>query len=473
MAYTVLTLDALTKWWITGTGSVVNRLSECMDDFPLGPAIQTLDAANAWTAGTGNEWYDATPTKPDTVQENLAGWRSMTAAGDDTDGSLAVDTWCFDTGNNRVYIRLSDDSDPNATDVRKHYAWDGSGAGSAFMTEHIEDELYQIHISLEVGNGTTATTLTSVQEYVTFDSGKYVKVKANATLTLGELYGDYGINGSMWKISASSWNAFCDGGTINIYASLVRTSDKQRQLFYTGTVVIKNSILEANYYSDSAYQRRIEFWTSSCDLDKVYFNNVQEIAFYESPTSMKDVHVHRAAFGIEARAVGIEVNGPLFSSIGTADIYVWTNNAADDFTVECIDPKEPLSTVSIVIPADNDFWIKETYTCNVTVCDKDGTLLDGVEVLCEDQADATVWTTTTGDTDTGKIDEQQINYKQWIGPDETLTTNSPHVFTLSKAGYETLILENVTVDAPIAWHLELGGKQQITVGGNDYFSDDS
>jgi hypothetical protein len=27
--------------------------------------------------------------------------------------------------------------------------------------------------------------------------------------------------------------------------------------------------------------------------------------------------------------------------------------------------------------------------------------------------------------------------------------------TLSKAGYETLVLDNITIDSPIVWHLEL------------------
>ena len=74
MAYDVRTLDALTYWWITGTGSVVNRLSEVMDDMPLGPAIYYLDAANAWTQnGATNEWYIAPTTEPDDIAENLSG----------------------------------------------------------------------------------------------------------------------------------------------------------------------------------------------------------------------------------------------------------------------------------------------------------------------------------------------------------------------------------------------------------------
>ena len=93
MAYDALTQDDLAKWWITGTGSAVNRFSEIMDDMPDGPAIYHLDADNAWTAGTGSEWYVATTTKPDDVADNLSGWSKLTGTADDNMGSLNADEW--------------------------------------------------------------------------------------------------------------------------------------------------------------------------------------------------------------------------------------------------------------------------------------------------------------------------------------------------------------------------------------------
>ena len=60
--------------------------------------------------------------------------------------------------------------------------------------------------------------------------------------------------------------------------------------------------------------------------------------------------------------------------------------------------------------------------------------------------------TTNG---SGDIPEQIIPFRKWEGTAETQTTFSPHKFTLSKAGYETLTLDAVTVSAPINWHLEL------------------
>ena len=90
MAYTAKCDTAShTKWWITGTGSVVNRLSEVMDDNGAG------------------------------VEE------------DDNPGN--------------------------------YQPW------TEFMTEHLEDAIYQIHQTFEVGDGSTSTTLVSTDEHVYFD----------------------------------------------------------------------------------------------------------------------------------------------------------------------------------------------------------------------------------------------------------------------------------------------------------------
>ena len=67
----------------------------------------------------------------------------------------------------------------------------------------------------------------------------------------------------------------------------------------------------------------------------------------------------------------------------------------------------------------------------------------------------------------GVLAEQTITARKWVGTSETLTTYSPHKFTISAQGYETLILENITIDGPIDWHLELqhvGGAKNKQIG---------
>ncbi|GAG56513.1 unnamed protein product, partial [marine sediment metagenome] len=394
MAYAALTQDDLTKWWITGTGSGVNRLSEVMDDAPDGPAVFYLDAADAWTQnGATDEWYVAAAAKPDNVSENLAGWRNMTDAGDDaktgtnyfptsfnlvassgtviagdytklavddgdyhqieeetgtpcldfdyswsglptstlpdkvhlngyydgnpahdvfiyawdydgtqwvrltaaaqdfpdaaadddytfdmpsvnpgyyfdsgaakirinhtsggsaghdfyvdylrlyisTEVGLASDEWSYDNNNSRVYIQLSDDSDPNDTDVRLDYAW------PFFMTETVEDGVYLIHQNFEVGDDTTSTTLKSLSEMVRFDDTFYPIIQTNATLEIGELHASYGRRPSYWSISGAPNGTanILNGGNLSIYASIFENRSSSDHVFDTGVLTIKNSI---------------------------------------------------------------------------------------------------------------------------------------------------------------------------------------------------------------------------------------
>ena len=55
----------------------------------------------------------------------------------------------------------------------------------------------------------------------------------------------------------------------------------------------------------------------------------------------------------------------------------------------------------------------------------------------------------------GDITELNLVYKTWSTTSETLNDLSPHKFTLSKAGYETLPIDNYTVDGPVNEHWEL------------------
>jgi len=125
-------------------------------------------------------------------------------------------------------------------------------------------------------------------------------------------------------------------------------------------------------------------------------------------------------------------------------------------------------TDSILTDIETDTWaitwqgggsgskVHRKYTCNIHIADKDGVDLAGVVVDCEDQFGNPVWAAGTVVTNaTGDIAEQIITYKQWVGLAETLTDYSPHIFTISKAGYETQVLDEITVDHPIVWHEEL------------------
>ena len=346
---------------------------------------------------------------------------------------------------------------------------------------------YLVACWLDIGGSGTSTYFSTKKEQISFtestagDQGHHFEVQAAATFNIGEKQGDWGTNGSFIKFYGGNrygGRYLIVGGTLNIYGSILfrdSAATKREALFNAGTVDIKNSILMGDRNDGGgAWNCRFEFKSglSSLTLQDVFVTNLDSLYLDYAPDTMSNVQSHYCYYGMQSQQSGVEASDSRVTTYGNKDYFTWTSGAAVDLTL--IDPK-----ANVIAPyqlGHADSFIKESYTCNVTVADKDGTLLDGVVVDCEDVNTDAVWaagTILTGAVDTGKIVQQTIQYKTWTGTSSTLADFSPHKFTISKAGYETLVLENITVDAPIAWHLELGGKQQITVGGNDYFSDDS
>jgi len=487
MAYAVKTQDNLAKWWITGTGSVVNRLSEVMDDAPDGPAIYFLDAANAWTAGGDNTWYVACSTKPDNVSENLSGWGNMTGIADDETPN--PDQWSYDTGNNRVYIRLSDDSDPNATDVRCDYDWDGAGAGPAFMTETVADRVYIIHIRFEIGDGSTSTTLISLNESVYFITTAYCYVAVSAVLTLGELSNGVGINGSYWSICSFAVDTFADG-SLNLFGSWLHFKGTTYAYIY-GNTVINNCKITGESNARPSFVSN-----PPLSIDELFAFSQYGFNLYKTPILCNRLRVHEASGGIRYNKPSGLLT--LTKPIVTASAIEYTSLRGD---INVVDPATPVGTVVI---DTSGYIIREQYTVNMHITDKDGgaipdsAVVDCTRANCVTESakfyrcstahtsgtfatdlaagkwvevtDATIlsaapaWLTTTAyvsaesefsvSPTSSAIAEQTITAKIWTGTSE-LETKYIHTFTISCSGYQTLVMEHIVVTAPIVWHLEL------------------
>jgi len=537
VAYAVLTQDDLTKWWITGTGTAENTLSEVMDDAPDGPAIYHLDADNDWTDDSAPEWYVATATKPDNVSENLAGWRNMTDAGDDQMGSLNADEWTYDTGNNRVYIRLSDDSDPNATDVRCDYDWDGAGDGPAFMTEHVDGGIYQIHLLFELGDGSTSTTLSSINECVWFDTDVNFLVTAQATLNLGQADD---VDGS-WAMHPTAWFTDADAtldwlpanATLNMYGTLWKC--KSTNGYYrtqAGTSTIKNSLIFGNAEdTGNSTDGQFELKGATFTLKDVFMSNMRKVAS-AAALDLEDVRFNKIYQGFQPGSKRYVIVGTDILIANCESLYFGNSTATS--TVVLLNPKEAVVKANVSL-GNATACAKIAYTVNIHVADKDGANLQSASVLIQDQfgnivsysdsgettgeivgytewdnvavSDGSVFSvddilliqygfekvlvvdgnnldfTNSGGNRTpgysqyiieehptsstiynvgtvatgadGKIPELIVQALQWYSTAETETVYSPHKFTISKAGYETLVLENITIDSKIDWHLEL------------------
>jgi len=312
---------------------------------------------------------------------------------------------------------------------------------------------YLIDSHIDFGDGSTSTYFDSHNEMVYFSNDLQPRTVAAATVNIGILSGSWGTQGSMWSVGYDVTDnmLFLDRGTMGIYASKIHHRTPSYFKFNNGNIDIKNSILSAMHDITSwHWTRNFNFQTlTTCVLQDVYFCNVWAPFFYIVPDTFEDVHTHACWAGMEGVAAGVETTGLLVTD--SSDFDISTNNV--NSTLNCIDPKFDITSVRNNSAGCTN---QVSFTCNIHVVDKDGVALQSVVVDCEDTDTTACWTAGTITTDaSGDIAEQEIRYKKWTTTSETLKEYSPHKFTLSKAGYETLILESITVDAPIVWHLEL------------------
>lgn len=360
----------------------------------------------------------------------------------------AAHTRFWVTGTGSVINRLSEMIDDNASGVEENDNPGNFQPWSEFMTEVVEDAIYQIHEDFDVGDGSTATTLTSEEEYVRFDTGTQFRVRISAIFNMGAASGSYSERGSYWSLSPSATSRIGDGGTFGLYASKLENRAAQKCYWNTGTLVIQDSMLSGGYdHSIDHFQNSfyIQSGMSSAMIDNIYIHNLYQFQLHISPTVTR-YHFHKGEYGISPQQTLTISNANASSVVKQALL-----NTADT-TVTIKDPVMVLARASIQHNQATSVT-KEQFTININVSDRSGAALQSVTVLCEDQADAEAFSVSTDAS--GDIAEQAIITRSWSGTLETETDNNDFKFTLSKAGYETLVLEAIRVSAPIIWHLEL------------------
>jgi len=301
---------------------------------------------------------------------------------------------------------------------------------------------FQIAADLDIGDGSTPT-------HVTIQAGEAVdmvgftpRVRANATLNMGEASNtDYGKSPAFLKFKAQKFNrCFVNGGTLNLYSASLYF-DNQSIWMQNGTInTFRVTIGGAAWLS-------VILYNMTFDLEDIYLYTANGDIRGGSGTT-KRIH-SEASSGVGWSLAGLD---------GTVTDLLVTNSAQQDVNTGdavTLTLKDPRWTI-IQAEVNNDNAAGEVhviYTCNIHIADKDGVNINGATIACEDQFGVAVFSVNTGAT--GDIIEQIIIYKKWVGTSETETEYSPHKFTISKAGYETMVLDAVTVDGKINWHLEL------------------
>lgn len=109
------------------------------------------------------------------------------------------------------------------------------------------------------------------------------------------------------------------------------------------------------------------------------------------------------------------------------------------------------------------------WRCNIKVVDTNGMAISGVTVLCKKTGGTTEFTTTTAAD--GTITEQWITSKYHLLSGSYSQTNyNPFSFTISKAGYRTIQIQNITLSEPIDWVLELSAGDTVIYDSTIYDS---
>ena len=370
------------------------------------------------------------------------------------DTASATKWWITGTGTggvNRLAVVLTD----NPSGVEENDNPGNYQPWSTFMTETVEDAVYLIHLYLEIGDGTTATTLTSLNEMVYFDGCGFRTLSA-ATCTLGALDTSWGKQGSTWFLNlAANHNLIGTSDTtaaINLYDSEIKLLSGYYLYFRRGTFVGRNFKLNANINGN----QRIYF-EANCALDwkSGFLSGWTAVNYFSNPTNYEDIHTNKNTYGVT-----IQMSSTLLNPIITASwTGVYLQNSAD-LIANLINPTID-ATVPVTIGHATGI-INEQYTVNITVVDKNGTGIVGATVACagSDSGTAseeydTVGFTTADTGASGVLAPQTVTAKKWVGTSETLTNYNYFKFTITEPGYETLVMEKVTIDAPIVWHLEL------------------
>lgn len=308
---------------------------------------------------------------------------------------------------------------------------------------------YYANANLEVGDGSNSTYFKTTGEQI-MQAG-WVSVKANAQLNIGEDSGnaDESGLGSAWQ-----WNGDGDnndlvqaGGTLLGYGSMIRSITSQYNNVKGGGICsIYDSILSGE---DSGVGNFSGVWIwrngSTGALGNVYAHDVTYISVRDIDVTVSRLTVDTTDKGARTLSADSVMTGLLVRNAATADIATITGDTT------LVNPRYHPSSPQVETAGK---WIRESYTVNVHVQDRQGDPLEGTTVTMATSASVQVFSVLTDGN--GDIAEQTVTAKQWTGTEEFLLDYSPFTFTVSKDGYGDLLIEKITLNKPQVLRFKLG-----------------
>jgi hypothetical protein len=374
-------------------------------------------------------------------------------------------TISYDPALNRIYAKGGTEMDP-ITFNDLYNADQGGGWG---VVHYHGDNVYALDALLYLGDGSTSTYFIDSRKVVVFtdqitgNSVRLIYVYNNAHIQLG-------------KVAEEDEKSTYDGCEIFInmsadYSMLLegQTTNTYRRLYGCTISTPSNYIKRCQIYSYSDTR----LW--NCNFVNFTFPEILGNANIYNATVMggwDDPYKGRA---IEGQFGSPVIDKVFATNMGWfAQLMPWNNEIKIDNVVTdnekgvYINQHNKDIILTDCFLTDWTMWMQgedETgkvlrkYTVNIHVADKDGNDLEGATIVCKDKNGNEVFNVQTDSY--GNITEQEVTYQQWYQlswgehGEEDAICYSPHSFEISQDEKESLIYENITLDKPINWHVEL------------------
>jgi hypothetical protein len=309
---------------------------------------------------------------------------------------------------------------------------------------------YRITAKVDFGDASTSTYFTSISESVVW-TGAYYRLRGAATVQLGTLTsGDTGGHSDWTTDTAYSWvGEYGEAHTLKVYAStLTFNTGVITRLGNGGVLICIDSFLVSSGGSSS--QNFLIYGTSSQLIRTMIMNAYLNLG--QSLNLIDTVQISFPFGGIYSGDFAVTCTGvSITNSTSTTRTYRTNGSTAALILQNCV---SPLATAALVTIDTNGGYVLAQFTCDIHVIDDNGAAISGATVLCQDAGANTIFNVATNAG--GNIVQQVVPYKKWLNQVKTETDYSPHVFTISKTGYQTLVIPGVTVDHPLVWTMELG-----------------
>ena len=307
---------------------------------------------------------------------------------------------------------------------------------------------YRIGCNINFGDSSTSTYFYSTREQIYFITGVTFSVKSSATFTSGVKSADgNGDNGSSISVEASGHVSLCvSGGTFNFYGGQIIQRKTTRRFYFYGDADICNSQLFGStnglyFITGSHYLSRITvggFGWSTFSVSPLLFNLC---AFFDA-----------ASWGVSSEVANTSIRDLLCYATSPKIIAIPAAGVSG-YSLQLVNPLFDVESGGVSI-SNVSGVIFESYSVNITVVDDSGSPIETALVNMTNAVPASVISDAATDA-AGEITEQIVVAKQWYGTSETLTGYSPFILTISKSGYQTLVIPAITIDAPIDWTIEL------------------